>query len=130
MKEPQEHVQQAVHFYEKNRSSNSLEMDGRKSCEKAEKNKETSDDDTTSTSNQPRRGRRRTQYNSPSGISKLRTNRNGLPVEVQRAVLVNVVNFQGLDYFSRDTCDSNPEFFGVWNSPRRWRFITEVKKRF
>ena len=52
-------------------------------------------------------------------VSKLRTNRNGLPVEVQRALLANVLNFQGLDNFARDTCDGNTVIFGKRSSPRR-----------
>ena len=63
------------------------------------------------------------KLNSPpavAGVSKfLRTNKNGLPLDVQRAILTSIVNFRGLDNFAQNTCDTNPTIFGARGSPHR-----------
>ena len=51
--------------------------------------------------------------------SHLNTNKNGLPLSTQRALLANVARFHGLDDFARDTCDKNPGLFGERSSKKR-----------
>ena len=48
-----------------------------------------------------------------------RTNKNGLPIEVQRTILLSVLLFNGKDNFTRDICDKNPSLLGEKNSSRR-----------
>ena len=60
-----------------------------------------------------------TPLSRSTGRAKLRTNKNGLPIEAQRAILWNVIYFQGFDNFGRETCDLNPLLFGERNSARR-----------
>jgi hypothetical protein len=64
--------------------------------------------------------------NSPPPAGLL-SNRNGLPFKTQTAILANVCRFRGLDDFARDTCDKNPELFGVRNS--RLRKACQDKRR-
>jgi hypothetical protein len=47
------------------------------------------------------------------------TNKNGLPIEVQKEILFNVARFEGYDDFVRGTCDGNPSLFGEKGSKRR-----------
>lgn len=56
-------------------------------------------------------------FDSPR--SSLRTNKNGLPLVTQRALLLNVLEFRGNDDFARDTCDRTPVLFGSRNSTKR-----------
>jgi hypothetical protein len=51
--------------------------------------------------------------------SVLHTNKNGLPLEVQKEILLNVARFEGYDDFVRDTCDKVPFLFGEKGSKRR-----------
>ena len=48
-----------------------------------------------------------------------RTNKNGLPFEVQRTILHCVLHYNGKENFSRDFCDKNPGLLGERNSSRR-----------
>ena len=49
----------------------------------------------------------------------LRSNKKGLPIEVQRIILHCVLHCNGNDNFSRDYCDKNPDHLGERNSARR-----------
>ena len=61
----------------------------------------------------PKQGKR-----SSSGLIN-RTNKNGLPFEVQRTILHCVLHYNGKDNFSTDFCDKNPGLLGERNSGRR-----------
>jgi hypothetical protein len=48
-----------------------------------------------------------------------KSNRNGLPLVVQREIIANVKLFKGLDDFVREQCDKSPLLFGERNTQRR-----------
>jgi hypothetical protein len=67
---------------------------------------------TTETNNHPTTTTLQQQQTAQHLPSQLSTNRNGLPISTQRALLANVARFHGLDDFARDTCDKNKGLFG------------------
>jgi hypothetical protein len=67
--------------------------------------------------NKKPRPKKKSVYSPPP--ASLKTNRNGLPFNTQKALLANVSRFRGLDDFAKDTCDKNPDLFGLRNSKKR-----------
>jgi hypothetical protein len=47
-----------------------------------------------------------------SAVPAYKICKQGLPLETQKALLDNVLRYQGFDDFARGTCDHNPALFG------------------
>jgi hypothetical protein len=83
------------------------------------KTKQKSEKETTEETEKKFNSSSSNQLSNQLSPSVLHTNKNGLPLEVQKEILLNVARFEGYDDFVRDTCDKVPFLFGEKGSKRR-----------